>query len=218
MSIRNWGDLKQAIINDVNRDDLTDIIIDHAESIIRRLQRDFFYATPITGYVTLVPSQAIYDSAIQTTAIPPAAADPHDIVKIDFIRLLLQDVWQWMPEVEYERLLHADVNQPPVDSQPTVWAVRDAIFRVYPPPDQPYVLEISGNAKIPVPASDTDSNFWCENAADLVRFSTLAQVYAVRIHDDASYQRCALMAEQHRISLVRESNAKGTVGQIQAYW
>lgn len=205
MAVTIYKDLKQAVINDLRRDDLTDAVIDTIESCIRRYQRDFTYATPVTETMTLVVGQALYPV-------------PGDLVSIQWIRLNNANVWQFMDEVEYKLMLLMDVNIPAVVSIPTLWAKYDAMFRVFQAPDKPYQIELTGNGKVPIPADDNTSNFWTTQASDMIRFAAEAQLYLTLIKDSDSYERCAKAAEDHRISLVRETIEKSCVGLIQAWW
>jgi hypothetical protein len=201
----NYNDLTQNIITLLNRDDLTDQVYYFAESTIRKYQRDFFYNSPTTELVNTVVGQPTYDL-------------PEDLVNIDYMRLNYSNVWQWMNEVTYESILHMDVNIPSTQSVPTVYAIFDSKFRVYSAPDQVCQLEITGNGKIPIPDDDDVENFWTNAASDLITYATLAQIYAVRIKDTDSAQRCQVVAEQHRLSLARETQERATMRLIRAWW
>jgi len=205
MAVTTYGDLVQVIATDVNREDLTDEIIDYTQSLIRKYQRDFFYNSPTQEIVTLTAGTNTYPL-------------PDDLVNIDYMRLDYANVWQWMPEVTFERILHMDVDIPSVRSVPSCYAIFDSKFRIYQTPDQDYDVEITGNGKIPIPADSDTSNFWTTQASDLIRFATEAQLYAVRIKDDASAQRCLIAAEQHRLSLMRETQERATMRLIRAWW
>lgn len=217
-----FGDLKQKIVSfDLNRDDVSDIVADAAITVITNLQRSFFYATPITESIVTVPGQVFYPV-------------PTNLVSIQFIRLLnpptfhydtdgvtpIADsgTWQMMVKTDYERLLLMDTTVPTPLSIPSVYAPYDAQIRIFQAPDKAYPLELTGNSKIPLPASDDDSNFWTENAAALTRYSICALVYQTRIKDAAQFQSFTLAAERERITLMSETWAKSTMGYIAAWW
>lgn len=210
-----FADLKQSIITELNRDDLDDVVNDFVAERIRHYQRLFFYAAQVVGYVNTAVGTAIYAS--QATQEGDSVAT--EFVRIDFIRLNYQSVWQWISgPVPYETLLHADVNIPSVPSVPTSWAKRDGIFRLFPVPDAIYQLELTGLGKIPIPDNDDASNFWTEDAADLIRTSTVAQIYLRRVKNAQAYQAANTATEDAFDSLTLESVMKGTRGIIEMHW
>lgn len=208
-----YQDLKQAVLTTLNRPILTDFALREIETSIRRYQRDFFHPTPITTSV---------DSAgddIVTVAGTALYTIPDNLVTVTFIRLAYGSTWRPLRgPILYESILRWDVNIPSTQSVPNCWARFDQQYRLYPVPDDEYVLELTGTERIPVPADDETENFWTEDARDLIKCATLAELYLGTIKDDAAAQRFKALEEQHRISLVREAMAKTLTGQVQAHW
>lgn len=205
MAVTTYKDLKQAVINDLRRDDLSDAVIDTIESCIRRYQRDFTFITPLTQTFVLTVGQASYDV-------------PDNLVSIQVMRLNNAGIWQMMTEVEYLLMLLMDTNIPAVTSIPMLWSKYDSKFRVFQAPDKPYTIELTANGKVPIPANDDVSNFWTVQGSDMIRYATEAQLYLTLIKDDASADRCFRASEEHRLSLMRETYEKSTTGVIRAYW
>lgn len=200
-----WGDLLQSIVTGLNRDDLTDEIHATAREIVRNLQRTFFYVTPVTTTFPTVPGQVLY-------------LIPESIVSVTHLRLDYANTWLWLNEVEYKRLLFADVNIPSTRSPPWMWAPYDSYVRLFPAPDRVYTVEITGDGKVPIPATDDTSNFWTGPAAALVKYETMAQLFLTRIRSDENYRRCKMAAEEHRIGLLRETTAKTCEGVMSGHW
>lgn len=205
-------DLKEVIIVDLNRDDLTDVVNDHINSVIRQYQRDFYYPNPVsrTEYadgtdIETVAGQSLYDV-------------PSDMISVEFVRLLNINVWHYLPRTDYLDLLRVDVNVPSTRSIPTSWASFDSQIKLWATPDRVYPLELTGRSRIPIPATDDTENFWTTDARDLIRFAVEAQIYMGRIKDDANAMRCAQLAEAHRMSLVRETVAKVSRNMVKAHW
>lgn len=205
MSIQNYGDLKQAAIQATRRSDLTDDVINAIESVIRSLQREFFWISPTTQTLSAVAGTVFYDV-------------PTDMVNVTYIRLLYGSNWQWMVKSTYLSILQADNNVPATRSVPTRWAPFDQQFRIYAAPDQAYTMELTGSGKIPIPATDATANFWTTNAADLVMYLALAQVYATIVKDEKSAMSYFQTAESHRVGLLKETSAKATDGVCAIHW
>lgn len=201
----DYATLKQNLITSLNRSDLTAEVDSQIQEVIRGLQRDWFYISAVRQTLPTVVGQVFYDI-------------PTDMVSIDFVRLLYANTWQFLRKVEYDYLLILDTNNPSSTSPPLNWSPFDSKIRIYPAPDQIYTLELTGNQKIPVPATDATTNFWTEGASELVKYLTLAQIYQTRINDPARAQQMAQVAEAHRRSLKSESVLKACLGRVQAHW
>ena len=202
-----YGELKAQVVADLDRDDLTDYAISMINDRISHYQKDFYYDTPVT------------DTSVFTNTTDVFYKIPDAVLNVDFVRLNYSSVWQWLPEVQYEMLLHADVNIPSTPAVPTCWARFGELIRLgVGRPDNVYQLELTGDGRILAPSADADSNFWTNAAFSLIRYATLAQIYLIRIKDPDSYDRCAAAADSSRRQLLRETIAKSVKSQFQPNW
>jgi hypothetical protein len=201
----NYSDLRQLIAQDLNRDDLSDIIDDYVKGRIEFYQKDFLYVSPMTEQISTVAGQALY-------------ALPVEFVGLDRVRLAYGQVWRNLMEAEYNDLLAWDVNIPPVRTIPMRWAPFGTKIRLWPVPNDSYQLELTGQGKVPAPTADTDTNFWTEAAATLIRYATTAQVRLLRLRDTDGFQTDMIAAERERLKLVQETTAKESNDIISAWW
>lgn len=205
MSIETFGDLKQAINNDLNRDDLVDVVADYVEAVIQKYQKSFFYETDQTDTMPTVVGTAYYEL-------------PGDMIAVDRIRLDQSGVWQRVSKVDYKELLEMDTLVNPTLTVPSLWAPYDKGFRLFNVPDKIYTLELTGSGRIPVPDLDTDSNFWTQDAADMIRCATLARIYRVRIKNYEAARECQAEAEDYRLALKQETFHRSATRVIAAHW
>jgi len=200
-----FDELKQVIINDLNRDDLTDVVADYVEDAIRHWQRTFFFKTDVVESLDTVPGQVFYDI-------------PDTMMGITYMRLDLSGVWQWMSKVEYRSLLGLDNLVNPVRSVPNLWAPFDNKFRIFTAPDQIYQLELTGNGKIAIPTTGDSTNFWTEDGAPLIRRTTLAEIYRRRVKDFEKAAECDRDAQSYLMQLRKETINKSTMRQFSPWW
>jgi len=213
MSIVNFGDLKQAVIKDLRRDDLTDVVADKLEAVIRRYQRKFLYATPVT-------SQLADDgvTVLQTVAGANTYQIPPSFIAVTLVRLLFGNVWRHLQEEHWDRLLYLDSVEPTVQSIPSHWSRQGDRIRFFQTPDQVYTYELTGLRKVPIPTDDTVSNFWTTNAADLVRYGTLAEIYQTVVKEPDLAAMMKQSEQEHLMSLIGESIEKSTQQRVRAWW
>ena len=99
-----------------------------------------------------------------------------DAVPVGTVVTLGGGVWLDLERAEYTDILYADPINPPNTGPPTAYAQFGKRFRLYLTPDQPYPLEITGNAAPAAPVLATDDNFWTEDASKLIIASTVLEI------------------------------------------
>lgn len=206
----NFLDLKNDIIEDLNRgsdaaDQAVAAVPAFVTNAILRAQREFYYATPVTVFLSTVENQSMYPV-------------PDTLIAIQIMRLQNANTWQSMTKIDYTSILAIDTNIPASTSIPTLWAPFDRQFRLFQAPDKAYPLELTGLGRIPVPSSDAQHNFWTDDARFYIRFMTVADIYLARIKDQPTFQAYAVMADNARLALVRETYEKVTFGQVFVNW
>lgn len=188
----NYGQLKAAIADDLNRDDLTAVIADFLADRIRYYERDFFFASNQTVTFTTIVGQAAYPF-------------PDSVVNPRLVRMLYYSNWQLLSEVSYSDILAYDTNVPSTQSPPSCWAPFGLLIRLYPVPDGVYPIELTGAGKLPIPPNDSVSNWWTTDGAMLLRYATSAQIRAIRLRDPDGAQVDLIAADRERINLLGET-------------
>jgi len=201
----NFGELKAAIAEDLNRDDLTSVVADFLADRIRYYQREFFFGADQTVTFTTTVGQAAYPF-------------PDSVVNPQLVRMLYYSNWQLLTEVSYSDILALDTNVPSTQSPPDLWAPFGLIIRLYPVPDGVYPIEITGHGKLPIPPRDEVTNWWTTDAAMLLRYATSAQIRAIRLRDFEGAQADILSAERERINLLGETVDRDGQGIFAINW
>lgn len=236
--MRTWGELLFSIEQDLNRGELTDIIRDFALGRVAFWQRHFFFASPLTLVIPCVPFNPVLNNATQARFydIPRTFLDVERIRIANPVPTLAapQTEWYDLIEVEdYDDLLDMDSSDPPSPSLPYIWSPFGSQFRIYSVPDQAYPLELTGTGKVlspvdqaalnPPPAGPPEediSNFWTDDmgAGLLIRYSTTAQIRALKLRDPDGALIDAEAAKQERQKLASESVLKTSDGIIKGWW
>lgn len=200
-----YGELLQAITNDLVRPDLTDAAQDFSQKIIFSLQRVFWYNSPAVEIVTLTQGD-------------PFVTVPDNLVDVEVARLNYQSVWQVLREVDYNDILRWDTNIPPTQSVPTDYAPWAESLRFFPVPDKAYQVELNGPGKIPAPENEDDSNFWTVDCFTLVRHLTTAQIRLIRLRDPAGAEQDFIAAEREKVSILGETALRESDNMVTGHW
>lgn len=183
-----WGMVKQYVQFRMNRPDLP---LDFIDTEGREIAE--FYSSDVfpSGYVT--------DDSITLQQGQQFYPVPSAIRKVTFLRFLMGSVWIPISLVDhYEDLLLSDVLQPPITSVPAIARVYGKQIRIFPTPNTPFPLEITGEAETEPPADDNDTtyNFWCAEGRILMINATAAKIAAEYIRDDAAAGRYSTLADR----------------------
>lgn len=182
----NYLQLRQSVADRLNRPDLLTVIppaivspiYDFTQDRIQYYQKALYAPSEQLNYdITTIPHQSEY-----TFNHYPGLANLQTVL---FVRLL-QGTQIWIPLTRvqwYSEILQADVLQPSFVSLPSYWATYGQTIRLYPTPNQSYPLELLCNAGPPAPVTDTDDNFWTEEASPLIIRSTCAELCNEYLND-----------------------------------
>lgn len=140
------------------------------------------------GMITLGGTQVSYSSIDATNFLGCVGGVAGTIASGTTVKQLY-GVWIPLDKVKYRDILIADTLAPPNQAQPSMWGQFNTQFRLYPCPDQQYVIEITGDASPAAPTLDGDSNFWTTDAATLIINSTTAEVYELYLGNEAAAQK-----------------------------
>jgi len=193
MSVTNYGELKSAIGDFLNRSDLTSVIptfIDFAEAEFNRTLR-------IRQMVTR--AEAVIDTRF--SAVPSDFIEAKDLVIVTGTPVTpLQFVTQQeMAQIRNEELTAA--------GKPQYFSVVGGQFEMCPTPDAEYTLEMSYFAKIDALTDDTDTNWLLTDYPDLYLYTSLMHS-APYLKDDERLAVWAQLATKAKEELIaRDSSA-----------
>lgn len=173
----NYITLQNTCIQNLwNRTDLQQVVYNFTQDRITFYQRRLFY------------SSDVIDTSITTITGTNTYTLPSGFQQATKIRLL-QTSTIWIPLGRWDDIrdiLNLDVENPPNQSLPAVWAPFNNQFRLYPTPNAAYNLEITGNNSPTAPVNDTDTNFWTNDAASLIIYATCEDICRYYLQNGAS--------------------------------
>jgi hypothetical protein len=190
MAITTYSELKSAVADTLNRDDLTSVIpnfISLAESQIAREVRHWRMEKRVSTAVTTQYSDL-----------------PTDFV--GFIRLSVEDyplALMSRDEMQAERFKSSDTG-----GRPTGYALTGGSIELYPTPNQSYDLELIYYGSITA-LSDTDTSNWLlQYASDVYLYAALLQTAPYLQHDE----RLAVWSSlyQQAVDKLNRSSANAT--------
>jgi hypothetical protein len=157
VSITNYGELKTAVANWLNRGDLTDYIPDFIAMGEGYINRDL----RVRNMLARVTAQTVGASAYIDL--------PTDFVEMRNIQLNVSDKYPlsyMSPEVMDSKYLSQT-------GQPKFYTILGDELQFAPIPDSTYTVEIAYFQSFPAQSSDTDSSWLHTNAKDLLLYSAL---------------------------------------------
>lgn len=157
------GELKSRIADELNRDDLDTQIGNSITAAIQQWGRERFWRTVSSQTAT-------------TTLGGQYATLPEGMRTLDIVQVL--DGSTYWP-LTARPLATIDDWQGATTSSgvPSDYAVENTRIRLYPTPDAVYTLTFVGVFSLPALADDTDTNFWTEEAADLIAATVKYRIY-----------------------------------------
>lgn len=159
MAISNYGELKTAIGDWLNRDDLASVIptfIDLAHAKLnRRLRvREMIQRSTagITNQFSNLPADFLELRNIQLNVATPKSLE-----------------YMTIEQMDQERALGN------VAREPSYYTLMGSTIEVFPTPDQSYTLELAYYKDIPSMTNDTDANWLLAKAPDVYLYGALLQ-------------------------------------------
>lgn len=188
MAVLTYAQVKSAIADRLNRDDLTTVIADFAADRIEYYQKECFYAG------------RVLNGSISTVVGTKNYSFPTGWEQVVTIRILNGSTWIELIQKSYDELQEMDSLQPSVQSLPAYWAPFADQFYVFPAPNAIYSLELTMDLP-PNPPADAASNFWTGDAQTLVIEGTCAEICATYLNDPVREARHRPLEERELISL-----------------
>jgi hypothetical protein len=203
-----YTDLQTSIQQDLrNRTDLNAIVLVEVPHRV-----SYFQTYPFT------PQEAT-DTSITTVIGTSIYTLPATIVDIT-------GVWfnysgsQWLPlqQRPIEFVNTVDSIVPPTQSLPGIYAIYQEQIRLYPTPNTANTLKINCTAKVAAPVAGADSNFWTNDAFDLIRHAVVEVMAKSYLHDYDLAQQAAADKEYELSNLLTRAAMLRTMGQIRPRW
>lgn len=162
LAVATLADLKARIADDLTRTDITSQIAAAITDAITHYQdtRFYFNETRNSTFYT-VASQQIYD-----------VADLADIPKFTTIDGIFVTVSGRVCELSRDAPRDIEIvsDSSVMVGQPWTYSYFDQSLRLYPVPDQAYLVRMQGHIRKDAPASDIDEgNVWMNEAFELIR-------------------------------------------------
>ena len=128
-------------------------------------------------------------------------ADIPNILEFDAVTLTVGTTRWPLTKIGYIQLeqWNADAAS---RGQPTHYAYWGQQIRLYPVPDNPYEIRLSGLFKLPTLVADGDQSAWTKEAEELIRHRAKSLLYSQYLRDDANAGRAAALeaATHERLS------------------
>ena len=134
---------------------------------------------------------------------------------------------QWIPlhgPVDYNSLVVQETQVTPTQSLPTQWARYNnpstglQAIRLYPTPNLVYPLEFTMDKPPAAPVANADSNFWTQDAAELIIEAAIEALCKRQINNPMRGQTAQEAKNDELRSLFSKTlRASGTI-QIQPHW
>lgn len=200
-----FGALKTRVADEINRSDLTSQV----ESAITRAIE--FYADERFEFNE-------GRSSVTLTADNQYVDQPSGLRKIDCVYATVGGYTYDMTKREFDVLeyWHGASN---TKGQPLDYAVRKGQLRIYPTPNQAYVLTVTGIYDEPALSADTDTNDWCTGIAQDLIVARAKYTISRDITYDTEVATNSLIAEREALKRLRaESNEMVSDNKVSAGW
>lgn len=194
-------DMVNRCASELHRSDITSNIKASILSAISYYESSRFFGNETRGTITTIAGNKFYGT---TTASPGTL--PTGIIEIDSITVTVNNRIYQLDQESYERLEAIDAGVTPLAGYPRLWAWYSGQIRLYPTPNSAYLLTISYQQTLPVLSADTDSNFWTNDAEELIRNRAKKDIALSVTMDDEAARRSAAMEIEVYKSLKAQTN------------
>lgn len=167
----DYGVLKNRILRELNRSDLTQEASAAVQTAIRYYETTRFWFNEQRAYTPTVADQEFYRL-------------PSDLVSHD--KLMVRQAGQEYPveQVDYDTISDWVTSNPPQTGRPTFYAIYADQIRCYPTPnDNSMTLILSYIRALPSLVSDLDANEWTQSAEALIRAHAQRDIAGSILHD-----------------------------------
>lgn len=166
------GQMKARIAEELQRSDLSARIASAISDVVDEYQGRRFAFNQTRATFNTTAGQEYYSTSVI----------PSDIAQIDSVRVTANGRTSPVVEAPFsliERLSDGTSTR----GEPSRWCWYGQQIRLYPIPNAAYVVSLAYLQRIPVPATDSDSNAWTTEANDLVRAAVCSRLCRRDIRD-----------------------------------
>lgn len=204
-----YGDMQARIASELHRTDLTAAIRSAIISAVEAYAPNRFHFNEKRWAITTIPGEKYYgpDTA------PPGTL-PTNIMEIDSIAVTANARIYTLDRRSYEEIDAIDAGTTPLAGYPRIWAWYGDQIRLYPTPNQAYVITISGQYKYPELTDDSDSTPWTNEAEELIRCRAKRDLYVHQIMDESSAMQMDGLAQRAYRDLKSQSNKLIATGRV----
>lgn len=206
-----YADLQARIARELHRTDLTSDIQSAIKSAIDFYASQRFHWNEKRWSLTTIGGTKFYG---QSTPAPGTL--PSDILEIDSITVTANSRIYQLDRMSYTDMDAIDAGTTPLAGYPRLWAWYGDQIRLYPTPNQAYVMTISGQYSYPELSSATDSTPWTNQAEELIRCRAKRDIYAHIIQDDEAAIRMDGREQRALRSIKAQTNKLISSGRISA--
>lgn len=192
---------------------LADMLAEMADDM-ERTETDAFRKKVVAAIRQYQPKRFFFNESRDTTFSTVATTDFYtwadigaEFYKIDGV-FVTDTGGNILPmAVDDYRSLETLIDTTASNNIPTVFAYIAGGLRLYPVPDQVYLVRVTGHEKIAAPAEDgEEDNPWMTEAYDLIMSRAKAELYAHRYEDPAN---AAIMRTAEEDAYLRLNAASG---------
>lgn len=204
-----YGDLQARIAHELHRTDLTSDIQSAIKSAIEFYSSQRFHWNEKRWTLTTIAGTKFYGAST-----PSPGTLPDDIMEIDSITVTANSRIYQLDPMSYTDMDAIDAGTTPLAGYPRLWAWYGDEIRLYPTPNQAYVLTISGQYAYPELSDDTDSTPWTNQAEELIRCRAKRDLCAHVLADDQTAMRMDALEQRALRSLKAQTNKLISSGRI----
>jgi hypothetical protein len=206
-----YGDMQTRIADEMHADDLTTEIQRAILSAVQFYAPNRFYGTEKRGTITTIAGTRFYAT---DTASPGTL--PTDIAEIDSIVCTVSGRDFLLEPSSYAELEEIDPGATLTTGDPRMWAWYAGTLRLYPTPNEARVLTISYQSILTELSDDSDSNFWTNQAEQLIRARAKKDIAANVTNDPTTAQAMDLLERESLRQLQKQTNKLIGSGRIRA--
>ena len=203
------SDLQARIARELHRDDLTVDIAAAIQSAINYYSSERFYFNEKRWTITTIANEKYYGTS---TASPGTL--PSDILEIDSITVTANARIYQLDKISYNEMDATDAGTTPLAGYPRLWAWYGGQLRLYPTPNDAYVITMSGQYKLADLVNPTDTNAWTTDAEELIRCHAKRDLCAHVLEDDQTAIRMDGLAQRAFADLKSQTNKLISAGRI----
>jgi hypothetical protein len=194
----SYLELRQRIVGNLNRSDLDTVPVS-SSSVVHQfvLDRCNYYAKEFFYSAKTVDTSKVTVIGDQWLDLPSGWQD------VESLRILQGSNWVPVTRTSHDVVLHQHVVTPPIRTLPSMYALHPnpsgaaMAIRFFPAPDLVYSVELAMDGTPAAPTSDTDINFWTQDASTLLIESVCEEISRNRLNRP-------MKADQHRGNKERE--------------